>query len=158
MRAIHAAKRSGKPEEVHHHISTALWLLEQYDELAGELNKLRERANERIGDGSADASKKVDGGEGDQEDPKKKRASLEEVIAWTTKRFQAVMITEDPEAKVAGTIEAGKFAWRTRTGSLLDMSPESIPMVAGAGTLDNRMRSATSCRRTTPVNGCIFLR
>mmetsp|Transcript_83875 Transcript_83875/g.271051 ORF Transcript_83875/g.271051 Transcript_83875/m.271051 type:complete len:89 (+) Transcript_83875:38-304(+) len=84
MRAIHAAK-SGKPEEVHHHISTALWLLKQYDAPAGELNKLREWANERIGDGSTNASKKVDGGEEHQEG----LVSLEEVIAWTAKRFSS---------------------------------------------------------------------
>jgi len=184
MIAIHAAK-SGKTSEAHHHISTALWLLEQYDAPAGELNKLRVWAHERtstVGGGSTDAPKKVDGGpkkvdggEADQEEqekkvdggpkkvdggPKKvdggeadqeeqekkvdsgeeednesawrpqgKYFSLEEVIAWTTKRFEAVMSIEEKGAQAAGKIEGQKFAWFGNE-SLLDMPVEILPMVS----------------------------
>jgi len=178
MMAIHAAK-SGKTSEAHHHISTALWLLEQYDAPAGELNKLRVWAHEKtstlVGGGSTDSPKKVDGGpkkvdggEADQEEQEKKvdrgeghqeeeeedkesaweeedkesawrpngrHVSLEEVIAWTTKRFEAVISIEEKGAQAAGTIEASKFAWFcTGLGGyggliLLDMPPEILPMV-----------------------------
>eukprot|EP00444_Apocalathium_aciculiferum_P001320 CAMPEP_0183407374 /NCGR_PEP_ID=MMETSP0370-20130417/17316_1 /TAXON_ID=268820 /ORGANISM="Peridinium aciculiferum, Strain PAER-2" /LENGTH=368 /DNA_ID=CAMNT_0025589737 /DNA_START=105 /DNA_END=1211 /DNA_ORIENTATION=- len=185
--AIHAAK-SGKTSEAHHHISTALWLLEQYDAPAGELNKLRVWAHERtstVGGGSTDTPKKVDGGpkkvdggEADQEEQEKKvdsgeghpnctsrgssrsrsrsicssptasvkesawrpherHVSLEEVIAWTTKRFEAVMSNEEEGAQAAGTIEAGKFAWFPGHLILLDMPPEILPMVArGCGVVN----------------------
>mmetsp|Transcript_90259 Transcript_90259/g.291857 ORF Transcript_90259/g.291857 Transcript_90259/m.291857 type:complete len:353 (+) Transcript_90259:109-1167(+) len=169
MMAIHAAK-SGKTSEAHHHISTALWLLEQYDAPAGELNKLRVWAHEKtstlVGGGSTDSPKKVDGGpkkvdggEADQEEQEKKvdrgeghqeeeeedkesawrpngrHVSLEEVIAWTTKRFEAVISIEEKGAQAAGTIEARKFAWflggytGDRGVILLDVPPEILPMV-----------------------------